>query len=73
MSNDRNELEPSDYHLAVKRREHSEKPWRWEIWAAGHTKAIRHSKEYFATMSEATREGKSALKHFLSEQFPSAA
>jgi len=72
MSNDCNELEPGDFHWAVRRREHSETPWRWEIWAAGHTKAVRHSKRYFASMSEATKEGKAALKGFLTQQFTSA-
>jgi hypothetical protein len=73
MSNDRIELEPSDYHLAVRRREHSETPWQWEIWAAGHNKAIEHSRAYYATMSEATRKGKAALKALLKKRFPEAA
>ena len=55
MSNDGIELEPADYHLAVRRREHSDTPWRWEIWAAGKTKAVEQSKHHFATMSDATK------------------
>ena len=67
------ELDPSDFHVAVKRREPPDKPWRWEIWAAGKTKAVRHSKEYYSTMSEATRQERAALKALLHEQFPDAA
>src|SRR4051794_19960335 len=54
MSND-TDLEPGDFHVAVKRREHSEAPWRWEIWAAGRTKATEQSEGHFATMSEAMK------------------
>jgi hypothetical protein len=37
------ELEPGDFHLAVKRREFTGTPWRWEIWAAGKAKAVAQS------------------------------
>ena len=47
------ELEPGDFHVAVKRREYMDAPLRWEIWAAG------------ATMSEAMKQGKAALKALL--------
>jgi hypothetical protein len=68
-----NELEPSDFHVAVRRREHSETPWRWEIWAAAHTKAMEQSKRHYATMTEAIRDGKTALKAHLRKRFPDAA
>jgi hypothetical protein len=67
------ELEPSDFHVAVRRRDHTETPWRWEIWAAGKTKAVEHSERHFATMSEALKQGKAALKELLEKRFPSAA
>jgi hypothetical protein len=67
------QLEPSDFHLAVRRRDHAETPWRWEIWAAGKTKSVAHSEDHFATASEATKKGKAALKALLREQFPDAA
>ncbi len=73
MANEEIELEPRDYHLAVRRREHSETPWRWEIWAAARTKPVQQSKLHFATMSDATKDGKSALKALLRERFPTAA
>jgi hypothetical protein len=60
------ELKPSDFHVAVKRREYAATPWRWEIWAAGKTKAVAQSERHFATMSEAMRQGKEALKAALS-------
>jgi hypothetical protein len=73
MSNEDFELEPADYHVAVRRREHSDTPWRWEIWAAGKTKAVQQSKQHFATMSDATKAGKAALRDLLRERFPTAA
>ena len=69
----KNELEPSDFHVAVRRREHTLTPWRWEIWAAVHTKAVEQSKCHYATMTEAIREGKAALKALLKKRFPDAA
>ena len=73
MAHDEIELEPRDYHLAVRRREHSDTPWRWEIWAAGKTKAVEQSRQHFATMSDATKAGKAALRELLRERFPTAA
>jgi hypothetical protein len=70
---DEMELEPRDFHLAVKRRDYSDTPWRWEIWAAGKTKALAHSNDHFATMSEAMKQGKAALKALLQRRFPNAA
>ena len=72
MSDD-TELEPGDFHVAVKRREHTDKPWRWEIWAAARTKAVAHSNGSYATMSEAMRQGKAALVALLEKKFPNAA
>jgi hypothetical protein len=67
------ELEPDDFHVAVKRREYMDTPWRWEIWAAGKTKAVAQSERHFATMSEAMKQGKAALKALLQQKFPNAA
>jgi hypothetical protein len=61
------ELQPGDFHVAVKRRDHTETPWRWEIWAAAKTRAIEQSESHFATMTEALKEGKAALKRLLIE------
>jgi len=69
---DETELGPSDFHIAVKRREYTASPWRWEIWAAGKTRAVAQSAAYFATMSEAMKRGKAALKALL-QKTPNAA
>jgi hypothetical protein len=66
------EPEPSDFHVAVRRREHTETPWYWEIWAAGKTKSVDRSKRHFKTMSEAIKEGKAALRAFLHKRFRAA-
>ncbi len=49
-----------EYSLAVKNKGRPPKPWRWEIYAAGKSKPVRSS-DFFETMSEATRAGKTAL------------
>jgi hypothetical protein len=67
------QLEPGDFHLAVKRRVSTDTPWRWEIWAAGKTKAVAQSDRQFGTMSEAMKHGKAALKILLQRKFPDAA
>jgi hypothetical protein len=64
---------PSDYSVVVKRRVTGDKPWKWEIWVAGKSRPVARAEGSFASMAEATREGKAALKTFLSERFPSAA
>ena len=53
-------IDPRDYTLAIKNKGQPSKPWRWEIYMAGKSKAQRQS-EGFTTMSEATRAGKAAL------------
>jgi len=67
------ELEPGYFHLAVKRREYTSSPWRWEIWAAGKAKAVAQSDRHFTTMSAAMKQGKAALKGLLQKRFPNAA
>jgi hypothetical protein len=50
----------SDFTLAIKNKGRPPRSWRWEIYAAGKSKPVRQS-EFFETMSEATRAGKTAL------------
>ena len=52
--------DPIDYTLAIKNKGRPPKPWRWEIYEAGKSKAVQQS-EFFETMSEATRAGKAVL------------
>ena len=59
--------EPIDYTLAIKNRWRPPKSWRWEIYAAGKSKAVQQS-EFFATMAEATRDGKLALAKIQASQ-----
>jgi hypothetical protein len=54
---------PSDYTVAIKNRGRPDRPWRWEINAAGKNKAVLQS-DFFESMSAATRAGKVALAKF---------
>jgi hypothetical protein len=67
------DLKPSDFHVAVRRRVHTLTPWRWEIYAAGRSKPVQNSREYFPTVSEVMKEGKEALQMLLRKRFPDAA
>jgi hypothetical protein len=58
-----------DFSVVVKRRGAPAKPWRWEIYRAGRNSAIECSGVFFATMTEASRAGKTALGLLLSEHF----
>ena len=66
------DLEPSDFHVAVRRREHAETPWYWELWAAARTKAVMRSDRYFSRMSDASKDGKAALRAYLRKRFRAA-
>lgn len=59
--------EPIDYTLAIKNKGRPPKSWRWEIYAAGKSKAVLQS-EFFETMSEATRAGKAVLAKMRADQ-----
>jgi hypothetical protein len=56
-----------DFSVVVKNRGSAPAPWRWEIYRAGRKNPIQQSAVYFGTMTEASREGKRALRLFLSE------
>jgi hypothetical protein len=60
-------IEHSDFSVVVKNRARPPKPWRWEIYRAGRTSPIEHSKAFFESMAEASRAGKVALGLLLSE------
>jgi hypothetical protein len=64
--------EHSDFSVVVKNRGALPRPWRWEIYRAGAFRPIEHSPTNFASMTEAGRAGRAALKLMLSEypQFP---
>jgi hypothetical protein len=71
MSKDK-DLDPSDFHVAVRRRDHTETPWYWEISAAARTKAVMSSDRHFKTMSEASKDGKANLRAYLRKRFRAA-
>ena len=60
-------LDHLDFSVVVKNRAKPPKPWKWEIYRAGRSSPIQQSAASFATMTEASRAGKTALKLLLSE------
>jgi hypothetical protein len=60
-------IDHEDFSVVVKQRAPLPKSWRWEIYRAGRASAIDHSAAYFASMTEAARAGKAALRLLLSE------
>jgi hypothetical protein len=62
-------FEPADYSVVVKNRGNPPDPWRWEIYRAGRSSAIKQSSVYYHTMAMATRAGKEALKGLLEKLY----
>jgi hypothetical protein len=62
------EFDRADYSFAVKRRANPPKPWRWEIYCAGHLGAVERSPVFFESMAEAVKEGKKALARLLGKR-----
>jgi hypothetical protein len=62
-------FEPTDYSVVVKNRGNPPDPWRWEIYRAGRSSAIKQSSVYFNTMAMASRAGKEALKGLLEKLY----
>jgi hypothetical protein len=62
-------FEPTDYSVVVKNRGNPPDPWRWEIYRAGRSSAIKQSSVYFHTMAMASRAGKEALKGLLEKLY----
>lgn len=60
-------LSHEDFSVVVKIRADPPMPWRWEIYRAGRRSAIAQSKEFFATVTEASLAGAKALGVMLSE------
>jgi hypothetical protein len=56
-----------DCTLAIKNKGRPSKSWRWEIYEAGKNEPVRQF-EFFETMSEATRMGKTALAELQANQ-----
>jgi hypothetical protein len=62
-------IEHPDFSVVVKNKAHPPKSWRWEIYRAGRTSPIEHSRVQFESMAEASRAGNVALRLLLSD-FP---
>jgi hypothetical protein len=62
-------FEPADYSVVVKNRGNPPDPWRWEIYRAGRSSAIKQSSVYYHTMAMASRAGKVALKGLLEKLY----
>jgi hypothetical protein len=62
-------FERTDYSVVVKNRGNPPDPWRWEIYRAGRSSAIKQSSVYFHTMAMASRAGKEALKGLLEKLY----
>jgi hypothetical protein len=60
-------IDHDDFSVVVKNRASPPKSWRWEIYRAGRSSPIEHSKIFFESMTEANRAGKAALNLLLSE------
>ena len=60
-------IEHEDFSVVVKNRAPPPKSWRWEIYRAGRTSPIEHSRVFFESATEANRAGKAALRLLLSE------
>jgi len=62
-------IEHPDFSVVVKSKASPPKPWRWEIYRAGRTSPIEHSRVHFESMTEASQAGNVALRLLLSD-FP---
>jgi hypothetical protein len=60
-------IEHPDFSVVVKNKGALPAPWKWQIYRAGRNSPIKQSDAFFATMTEASREGKKALSLLLSE------
>jgi len=61
----------SDFSVVIKIRGKPPSPWKWEIYRAGHSRAVAQSPEFFPTVSAAKKAGDRALaelfeKHLIS-------
>ena len=63
----REEFEPADFSVVVKRRGSPPKPWRWEIYCACTAVPIERSPVFFESAATAVKEGKKALTHLLAK------
>jgi hypothetical protein len=58
-----------DYSVIIKSRGSEPPAWKWEIYRAGNTNAIKRSPATFASMKSARHAGSEALKKLLAQLF----
>jgi hypothetical protein len=58
----------TDFSVVIKIRGKLPNPWRWEIYRAGHSRAIAQSSEFFSTVSAAKKAGDRALAELFENQ-----
>jgi hypothetical protein len=58
----------TDFSVVIKMRGKLPNPWRWEIYCAGHSRAIAQSSEWFSTVSAAKKAGDRALSELFEKQ-----
>jgi hypothetical protein len=58
----------TDFSVVIKFRGKLPCPWRWEIYCAGHSRAIAQSAQFFSTVSAAKKAGDSALAELFEKQ-----
>ena len=58
----------TDFSVVIKIRGKLPSPWRWEIYRAGHSRAIAQSSEFFSTVSGAKKAGDRALTELFEKQ-----
>ena len=63
----REEFDPAEYSVVVKRRANPPKPWRWEIYCACKSVPGECSPVFFESAAVATKEGKKALAQLLAK------
>ncbi len=63
----REEFDPAEYSVVVKRRANPPKPWRWEIYCACKSVPVECSPVFFESAAVATKEGKKALAQLLAK------
>jgi hypothetical protein len=58
----------ADFSVAIKIRGKLPSLWKWEIYRAGHSRAIAQSSEFFSTASAAKKAGDRALAELFEKQ-----
>jgi hypothetical protein len=58
----------TDFSVVIKSRGKPPNPWKWEIYRAGHSRAVAQSGELFPTVSAAKKAGDQALNELFEKR-----